>query len=354
MEIRIGNRMVGDGHPPLIIAEMSGNHAGSLERALQLVDAAADAGAGALKLQTYTAQTITLDVAVAPFVVDNPGLPWHGRTLHDLYAEAHTPWEWHETIFKRARDRGMLAFSSPFDETAVDFLERLDVPAYKIASFEITHLPLIRYAAATGKPLIISTGMATLTEIEEATATAHAGGAHDIVLLKCTSAYPGDPADSNIRTIANLREVFGTLAGLSDHTLGIGAAVAAVALGACAIEKHFTLSRDDGAVDSTFSLTPEELRALVRESETAWRALGGVVYGPSPSDRASLHYRRSIYASAAIHAGEPFTAQNTRIVRPVGGLEPKHIGEVLGATARTDLNKGDPVTWQSIVTKDGA
>ncbi|MCS6946062.1 MAG: pseudaminic acid synthase, partial [Steroidobacteraceae bacterium] len=276
----IGSHAVGPAHRPFIIAEMSANHNGSLERALAIVDAVADAGAQAVKLQTYTADTMTLDIAAREFVIDEPTSLWAGRTLYDLYREAHTPWAWHAPIFERARARGLVAFSTPFDSSAVDFLESLDVPCYKIASFENVDLPLIRKVAATGKPLIISTGLATLAEIAEAVAAAREAGCRDLVLLKCTSAYPASPADSNLRTIPHLRAAFGCEVGLSDHTLGIGAALGAIALGAAVIEKHVTLCRADGGVDSAFSLEPHELRLLVEESERARLALGEVRYGP--------------------------------------------------------------------------
>ena len=286
--IRIGAREVGRNVPPLVIAEMSGNHNQSLQRALAIVEAAAASGAHALKLQTYTADTITLCTSGPAFVIDDEHSLWKGRKLYELYREAHTPWEWHAPIMERARALGMLCFSSPFDESAVDFLQTLDVPAYKIASFENNHLPLIRRVAATGKPLVMSTGMATIEELEEAVGTARAAGCRELVLLKCTSTYPASPENTNILTIPDMRRRFGCEVGLSDHTMGIGTAVAAVALGACAIEKHFTLRRADGGVDSTFSTEPEELAQLVVESEGAWRSLGAVRYGPTQAERASL------------------------------------------------------------------
>lgn len=312
----IGDRLIGADHPPLIIAEMSGNHNQSLDRALEIVDAAADAGAHALKLQTYTADTITLNVSGGDFEIRDLDSPWVGKNLHALYAKAYTPWEWHRPIMERARQRGLLCFSSPFDESAVDFLMDLGVPAIKIASFENNHLPLIRKAAATGKPLIISTGMANLGELEQAVAAAREGGCRDLVLLKCTSTYPATPANTNIRTIPHLRDLFGCLVGLSDHTRGLGVSVAAVTLGANVIEKHLTLSREDGGVDSAFSLEPAELASLVQETERAWESLGQVRYGPTHAERKSLQFRRSIYIAEDIVEGELFTTENLRIVRP--------------------------------------
>ena len=281
----IGSRPVGHDQPPLVIAEMSGNHNQSLDRALQLVDAAADAGAHALKLQTYTADTITLRQSGGDFRIKDSTSLWAGQNLYDLYAKAHTPWEWHQPIMERASERGLLCFSSPFDETAVDFLVDLNVPAFKIASFENNHLPLIRKAASAGKPLIISTGMASLADLERAVVTAREAGCEDLILLKCTSNYPATPQNTNIRTIPHLRDLFGVQVGLSDHTMGVGVAVASVALGATVVEKHFTLSRADGGVDSAFSLEPEELSALVLETERAWQALGDVRYGPTEAEK---------------------------------------------------------------------
>ena len=346
--IRIGERVIGEGAPPLIVAEMSGNHNQSLERALRIVDAAADAGAHALKIQTYTADTMTLDLSEGLFRVDDAGSPWLGRSLHSIYQEAHTPWNWHKPIFERCRERGMIGFSSPFDATAVDFLDHLGVECFKIASFENTDLPLIRKAAATGKPLIISTGMATDTELEESVAAARAAGCRSLVLLKCTSTYPASPENTNIRTIPDLRSRFGCLAGLSDHTMGLGVAVASVALGASVIEKHFTLSRADGGVDSTFSLEPEELRMLVREAERAWQALGEVRYGPTAQERESLKYRRSLYVVRDMRAGEQFSAENLRAIRPGLGLPPKHLDTVIGRRARRDAPKGTPLAWDLV------
>lgn len=346
--IVLSGRTVGHSAPPFVIAEMSGNHCGSLDRALSIVDAAAAAGAHALKLQTYTADTITLDVEGGAFSISDPASLWAGRTLHSLYDEAHTPWEWHSAILGRARELGMVCFSSPFDESAVDFLETLDVPAYKIASFENTHLPLIRYAASTGKPLIVSTGMATEDELTRAVDAAREAGCKDLVLLKCTSTYPASPADTNLATIPDMRERFGCEVGLSDHTMGLAVSLAAVALGATVIEKHFTLSRAEGGVDSAFSTEPDELQALVQQSEQVWQAIGSVRYGPTGAEQRSLQFRRSLYVAEDMRAGEAFTRDNLRVVRPGLGLEPRHYEAVLGRTVSRDAPKGTPVTWELI------
>jgi len=337
--------MIGLGAPPFIIAEMSGNHNQSLARALEIVDAAAKAGAHALKLQTYTADTITLDVQEGEFFISDEQNLWKGSSLHDLYQRAHTPWEWHAPIMQRARERGMFCFSTPFDESAVDFLESLEVPAYKIASFENVHLPLIRKVAATGKPLIISTGMATLAEIDDAVRAAREAGCRELVLLKCTSTYPATPENSNVLTIPHMRALFGCEVGLSDHTMGVGASVAAVAHGATVIEKHFTLSRADGGVDSAFSLEPEELRSLVVETERAWQSLGQIGYGPSDAEKKSLVFRRSIYIAEDIKAGEVLTRENLRCVRPGLGLPPKYYDMLLGRRVNRDVTKGMPMGW---------
>jgi N-acetylneuraminate synthase len=328
---------------------MSGNHNQSLERALEIVEAAAAAGAHALKLQTYTADTLTLDVADGNFYIDDPNSLWSGTTLHKLYQQAYTPWEWHKPIFERCRELGLIGFSAPFDETAVDFLETLDVPCYKIASFENVHLPLIHKAAATGKPLIISTGMASLAELDEAVTVARQAGCQDLILLKCTSTYPATPENSNLQTIPHLRQLFNVQVGLSDHTLGIGAAIASVALGATVIEKHFTLSRSDGGVDSAFSMEPAEMRQLVVESERAWQALGQVQYGATAAEEKSKVFRRSLYIAQDMKAGDVFTPENLRIVRPGGGLPPKYYEILLGKTIRQDATKGTPVQWQLIL-----
>lgn len=342
--MNIGDRDIGNS-PPLVIAEMSGNHNQSLDRALAIVEAAAKSGAHALKIQTYTADTMTLDHADGDFVVRDSLPQWAGRTLHQLYGEAHTPWEWHAPIFERARELGLIAFSTPFDETAVDFLEALDVPCYKIASFECTDLPLIRKVAATGKPIILSTGMATIGEIDEAIHAARGAGCKDLVLLKCTSTYPASPESTNLLTIPHLRQWSGCEVGLSDHTMGIGAAVAAVALGATVIEKHFTLSRADGGVDSTFSLEPAELQALVLETGRAWQALGHVSYGPTEAEKSSLAYRRSLYVVRDVATGGVLTRDNVRAIRPGSGLPPKYLDQILGRKASRDLRKGTPMAW---------
>ncbi|WP_284620144.1 pseudaminic acid synthase [Aquabacterium humicola] len=343
--MKIAHRGIGREHRPYVIAEMSGNHNQSLDRALAIVDAAADAGADAIKLQTYTAETMTLDSTAPGFVIDDPKSLWAGRQLFDLYHEAHTRWAWHPAIFERAAARGLHAFSTPFDETAVDFLETLGVPAYKIASFECTDLPLIRKVAATGKPMIISTGMASVAEIDETLRTARAAGAKDIVLLKCTSTYPATPENTNLNTIPVLRQTFGCEVGLSDHTMGCGAAIAAVALGATVIEKHFTLARADGGVDSTFSLEPQELKLLRIESERAWQAMGGVVFGGTAAEEKSLAYRRSLYVVKDMQPGEAFSADNVRAIRPGMGLAPKYFDTVLGMRAVKSIARGTPLDW---------
>ncbi|MFN6338400.1 MAG: pseudaminic acid synthase [Cyanobacteriota bacterium] len=348
MSIEIAGRPIGANHPPLVIAEMSGNHNQSLERALAIVDAAALAGAHAIKLQTYTADTITLDVRGGCFEISDPDSLWSGQSLHDLYNQAHTPWEWHAPIMERARELGLICFSSPFDETAVDFLEDLGVPAFKIASFENNHLPLIEKAASTGKPLIISTGMASLGELDDAVRTARDAGCTQLVLLKCTSTYPASPENTNIRTIPHLRELFGCEVGLSDHTMGVGVALAAVALGASVVEKHFTLARADGGVDAAFSLEPAELTSLVSETERAWQALGHVHYGPTEAERKSLVFRRSIYAAADIAKGEPFTEANIRIVRPGHGAAPALYRKLIGRSAQRAFNFGEPVSLDKL------
>jgi pseudaminic acid synthase len=341
----IEGRRIGRDHAPFVIAEMSGNHNQSLDRALQIVEAAASAGAHALKIQTYTADTITLDVREGEFRIDDPKSLWHGHNLYELYGRAYTPWEWHAPIMQRARELGMACFSSPFDETAVDFLAGLGAPAYKIASPEIIHLPLIRKVAATGKPMIISTGMATLTEIDDAVRAARESGCKELVLLKCTSTYPAQPTDSNVVTIGHMRSLFGCEVGLSDHTMGVGAAVAAVAHGATVIEKHFTLRRADGGVDSAFSLEPEELRALVVETERAWQSLGAISYGPTEAEKGSLPFRRSIYIAKDLEAGDTLTRENLRCVRPGLGLPPKFYEVLLGRRVNRRVAKGTPMRW---------
>ena len=346
---KIGDQLIGLDQPPFVIAEMSGNHNQSLERALAIVEAAAQAGAHAIKLQTYTPDTITLDVRGGSFEISDSDSLWAGQNLHDLYKQAYTPWEWHGPIMNRARDLGLICFSSPFDETAVDFLEDLNAPAYKIASFENNHLPLIEKAASTGKPLIISTGMATIGELEDAVRTAREAGCTQLVLLKCTSSYPASPENTNIRTIPHMRELFGCEVGLSDHTMGIGVAVGAVALGATVVEKHFTLARADGGVDSAFSLEPHELASLVKETATAWQSLGRVYYGPTDDEKKSLAFRRSVYAAQDIREGEVFTIQNLRTVGPGYGAPPSFYKKLLGKHAKHAISKGDPLCMDSLL-----
>jgi pseudaminic acid synthase len=345
MGFSIAGRTIGPEAPPFVIAEMSGNHNQSLQRALAIVDAAAATGAHALKIQTYTADSMTLPIADGEFTIRDPKSLWNGRTLYDLYKEAATPYEWHAPIFERCKQKGVICFSTPFDAPAVDFLESLGAPAYKIASFENVDLPLIAKAASTGKPLIISTGMATAAEIEEAVRAARAAGGREIVLLKCTSTYPATPRDTNIRTIPHLRQLFGTEVGLSDHTMGVGVAVAAVALGATVIEKHFTLARADGGVDSTFSLEPHEMAQLVVETQRAWESLGHVSYGATPAEQKSLQFRRSLYVVEDIAAGAKLSARNVRAIRPGSGLAPKYLGQVIGRAVARDVKRGTPVSW---------
>ena len=346
--MQLGHRTIGLDAAPFVIAEMSGNHNQSLERALEIVAAAAQAGAHAFKLQTYTADTMTLDLSEGEFFVSDPDNLWTGQSLHALYQLAYTPWEWHAPIMQKARELGMLCFSTPFDAKAVAFLEELEAPAYKIASFENIVLPLFRAAAATGKPLIISTGMATLAEIDDAVRAARGAGCVDLVLLKCTSTYPATPQNSNVVTVPHLRAMFGCEVGLSDHTMGVGASVAAVAHGATVIEKHFTLRRADGGVDSTFSLEPEEFRTLVVETERAWQSLGRVSYGPGEAEKKSLAYRRSIYIACDLKAQDVLTAENMRCVRPGAGLPPKFYDLLLGRRVNRDVKKGTPMAWELV------
>lgn len=333
---------------PFVIAEMSGNHNQSLERALEIVDAAAASGAHALKIQTYTPDTITIDYDKDLFFIEDKNSLWKGRKLYDLYAEAMTPWEWHAAIFKRAKEKGIIAFSSPFDETSVDFLESLQVPFYKIASFENNHFPLLKKVAKTGKPVIMSTGISTAADIYESVKVLRDNGCQQLVLLKCTSTYPATPENSNILTIPHMRSLFGCEVGLSDHTGGIGVSVAAVALGASVIEKHFTLKRSDGGVDAAFSLEPEEMKQLVIECDRAYQALGKVSYEILEAEKKSIQFKRSIYIVQDIKKGEVLTEENIRIIRPGGGLAPKFIDIVLGKAANVDLKRGMPLTWDLI------
>ncbi len=347
-EVIIQDKIIGTKHSPFIIAEMSGNHNQSLDRALSIAEAAAKAGAHALKLQTYTADTMTIDLDEREFYISDAKSLWQGTSLYKLYQEAYTPWEWHKPICDRCRELGIIPFSTPFDATSVDFLETLDVPFYKIASFENIDLPLIRKIAGTGKPIIMSTGMATLAELDEAVSTAREAGCKDLILLKCTSSYPAGPEDSNLLTIPHIQELFGCEIGLSDHTLGIGAAVAAVALGATVIEKHFTLSRADGGVDAAFSLEPDEMKLLVEETKRAWQALGKVSYGPSEKEKKSLQFRRSLYVVKDMAVGEKFTPENLRSIRPGFGLAPKYYDMLLGKKVKQAVKRGTPVNWDML------
>ena len=336
-----------DGYP-FIIAEMSGNHNQSLERALAIVDAAADAGVDAVKIQTYTADTMTIDIDTGEFSISDKDSLWKGETLYQLYEKAHTPWEWHMAIFDRCKERGIMGFSTPFDDTSVDFLEDLGVPCYKIASFENVDLPLIRKVARTGKPIIASTGMTSVAELSDLVQTARENGCTDLTLLKCTSSYPASPEGTNLRTIPHMRELFGCAVGLSDHTLGIGAAVASVALGAAVIEKHFTLSRAEGGVDAAFSLEPAEMAQLVRECRTAALALGAVSYERAEQEQKSLQFRRSLYVVEDMKAGDVVTEKNLRRIRPGMGLSPKYYDIILGKKVNRDIIRGTPVQWDLI------
>lgn len=344
-KIVIAGRAIGLGHPPFIIAEMSGNHNQSLERALEIIEAAAKVGAHALKIQTYTPDTMTLDLDEREFHISDPKSLWAGTSLYKLYGQAYTPWEWHAAIFKRASELGMVAFSTPFDDTAVDFLESLNVPCYKIASFENTDIPLIRRVAATGKPIIISTGMATEAELDDTVTAARLAGCKDLILLKCTSTYPATAENTNILTIPHLRDRFKCEVGLSDHTMGVGVSVASVALGATVIEKHFTLSRADGGVDSTFSMEPAEMARLVIETKQAWQALGQVNYGATEAEMKSIIFRRSLYIVKDLKAGEVLTRENVRAIRPGLGLPPKYIDRILGVRVLRDINRGTALSW---------
>jgi pseudaminic acid synthase len=341
--MKIGNIEIGDDHPPFIIAEMSGNHNQSLDRALEIVDAAAKAGAHAIKLQTYTADTMTVPGA---YTIEDSNSLWNGRELHDLYKEAYTPWEWHKPIFDRAKELGILAFSSPFDESAVDFLESLNVPCYKIASFENTDWPLLRKVAATGKPVIMSSGVSQLSDLDESVRLLRSSGCTDLVVLKCTSTYPATPETSHINTIPYMRELFKCTIGLSDHTMGVGVSVASVALGARVIEKHFTISRADGGVDSAFSLEPEELKSLVVEAERAFQSLGTINFGIQKAEEKSLTFKRSLFVVKDIKEGEKFTKENIRAIRPGTGLPPKFYDMALEKTSKFNIAAGTPLTWE--------
>lgn len=343
--MKIGNREIGANYRPYLIAEMSGNHNNSLDRALEIVDAAAASGADAIKLQTYTAETMTLDLHTSDFVIDDPKSLWNGRSLYDLYDEAHTPWDWHAPIIERAKSHDIACFSSPFDHSAVDFLESLDVPAYKIASFELIDIPLIERVAATNKPLIMSTGMATIAEIGDAVLAARHAGAEDIILLKCTSTYPAEPVNTNLATIPAMRQTFGCEVGLSDHTMGTGVSVASIALGAPLIEKHFTLARADGGVDSAFSMEPAEFHALRVECDRAWQAIGGIAFGGTPAEEGSRTFRRSLYIASDMQAGDMLTPENLRAIRPGYGLPPKYLTQLLGQRVARDVARGTRASW---------
>lgn len=344
MSFHINGRVIGSDHAPYIIAEMSANHNGSLQTAFRLIDEAKRAGADAVKIQSYTADTITLNSNAPDFQIRG-GL-WDGRTLYDLYQQAHLPWDWHTPLFDYAREAGITLFSSPFDFTAVDMLEKLNAPAYKIASFEAVDLPLIRYVAQTGKPMIISTGMADAEEIAEAVDTARSNGCQDLVLLHCVSGYPAPAADYNLRTLPDMAQRFGVPVGLSDHTLDNTTAVAAVALGACVIEKHFTLDRNGGGPDDSFSLEPADLQALCRDSKTAWSALGQVEYALKSSEQGNAQFRRSLYFVKDLRAGDVVDASCIRSVRPGYGLPPKYFDEIIGKTVNTDIAANTPVRWE--------
>lgn len=346
--LKIADKWIGRNQRPFVIAEMSGNHNQSLERALEIVEAAARAGAHGLKIQTYTPDTMTIDLDEREFHISDPKSLWAGTSLYKLYGKAYTPWEWHKPIFDRALSLGMIPFSTPFDDTAVDLLENLNVPCYKIASFENTCLPLIRRVAATGKPLIISTGMATVAELDDTVRAAREAGCRDLILLKCTSTYPATAEDTNILSIPHMRELFGCEVGLSDHTMGVGVSVASVALGATVIEKHFTLRRADGGVDSTFSLEPEEMAELVLETERAWQALGQVRYGPTAAEKKSIQFRRSLYVVQDLTAGDLLTKENLRAIRPGFGLSPKYIEGLLGKRVSRPVKRGTPASWDMI------
>lgn len=350
--MKIQTHSIGQAYPPFIIAEMSGNHNHSLDRALAIVDAAAAAGAHALKLQTYTADTITLDSDQSDFFIKDEDNLWKGQTLHQLYQKAYTPWEWHKPIFDHCKKLGLVAFSSPFDHSAVDFLESLDVPCYKIASFENNDLPLIKRVAQTGKPMIVSTGMASLADLDDLVKTARENGCKDLILLKCTSSYPASPKGSNLKTIPHLREMFNCEVGLSDHTLGIGVSVASVALGATVIEKHFTLSRAEGGVDSVFSMEPQEMKELVTQTHQAWEALGHISYGVTEQEKNSTKFRRSLYIAEDMNVGDILTQDNLRIVRPGFGLSPKYWDLVLGKKIIQDLKKGTPLQFAHLITSE--
>ncbi|WP_346353529.1 pseudaminic acid synthase [Azotosporobacter soli] len=344
-KIEIDGCSIGSDYKPFIIAEMSGNHNQSLERALAIVDEAARAGVQALKIQTYTADTMTIDSREGEFYIDSPDNIWAGTSMYELYLQAYTPWEWHKAIFDRCRERGIIGFSTPFDASAVDFLESLNVPCYKIASFENIDVPLLKKVGQTGKPVIVSTGMASIAELDEIVTTLRGAGCEHIVLLKCTSSYPASPTDANVATIPHMKELFKCQVGLSDHTLGIGVAVAGVALGATVIEKHFTLLRSEGGVDASFSLEPQEMQLLVDETMRGWQGVGQISYGPIDKEKECLKGRRSLYIVQDMRAGEKFTADNLKSIRPGYGLGPKYYEVLLGKRVKKDIKRGTPVSW---------
>ncbi len=345
-DVSIAGRFIGRSHEPYVICELSGNHDGTLAGALRLLEAAAQTGADAIKIQSYTPDTITIDHDGPGFRIEG-GL-WDGRNLYDLYGEAQTPFEWHEHLFRRASELGVTLFSSPFDHSAVDLLEELGAPAYKIASFEVIDLPLVAYVASKRKPMIISTGMANLREIEDAVTTARENGCDELVLLHCISSYPAPDEQSNVRTVPDLAERFGVVTGLSDHTFGSAVAVASIALGGCVVEKHFTIRREDGGPDSAFSLEPDEFKTLVKDCKRAWRALGQPTYDLQGSERGSVEFRRSLYVVRDVAAGEELTNENVRSIRPGHGLPPKHMPEVLGRHASRALKRGEPLAWDLV------
>lgn len=347
-ELKIAGRTIGLNNRPFIIAEMSGNHNQSLDRALAIVDEAAGTGVDALKVQTFTADDLTIDVKTGAFFISDPESLWQGSSLHELYKKAHLPWEWHKKIFDRCQKHGLIYLSTPQSEAAVDFLEKLNTPCYKIASFENVHLPLIKKIASTGKPILISTGMTTLSELEDAMTTIRGAGGKDVVLLKCTSSYPATPENSNLLTIPHLRELFDCEVGLSDHTLGLGVAVAGVALGATVVEKHFTLSRADGGLDAAFSMEPAEMSALVKECKRAWQAKGKISYQPTEAEKRSMVFRRSLYITKDLKAGEKLSKHNLRIIRPGYGLAPKYYDDLLGKKVKRGVKRGTPVSWGMI------
>jgi N-acetylneuraminate synthase len=348
MTFSIANCNISTNHQPFIIAEMSGNHNGSLDRALEIVDAAAASGVQAIKLQTYTADTMTVDLQSDDFFIDDPNSLWKNQSLYSLYSKASTPWEWHEKIFKRARAKGLICFSTPFDDSSVDFLENFDMPCYKIASFECVDLPLIQKVASTGKPIIISTGAASISEINDAIIAARTAGCSELALLKCTSSYPASPKHINLNTIPHMRDLFECEIGVSDHTLGIGVSIAGIALGATIIEKHFTLDCSDGGVDSSFSLDPAGMKALVDESKRAWLALGGIKYGPTSIEGRAVERRRSLYITEDVKAGDKLTTTNMRRIRPGKGLSPKYYYILLGKKVCKNARKGTPLSWDLI------